>query len=124
MVFLIVDAHSGLITDVNPFMLHLLGTSREQIVNQALWQIGLLSDQLAQQAFLAQLQQDRQLSHDLAKLAAKDGRLRSIEWVSTLFQANGHEIIQCNIAILPTADKQKKTSFTWLPLSPRAMTLF
>ncbi len=94
---LIVDAHSGLITDVNPFMLHLLGTSREQIVNQALWQIGLLSDQLAQQAFLDQLQQDRQLSHDLVKLAAKDGRLRSIEWVSTLFQANGHEIIQCNI---------------------------
>src|SRR5437899_6730087 len=30
-------------------------------------------------------------------LAAKDGDPRYVEWVSTLFQANGHEVLQCNI---------------------------
>jgi PAS domain S-box-containing protein len=94
---LLVDAHSGLITDVNPFMMHSLGTSREQIVNQTLWQVGILPDQPTQQAFLDQLQQDRLHYHTIVKLIAKDGRPRYIEWVSTLFQANGHEVIQCNI---------------------------
>src|SRR5437899_1310345 len=30
-------------------------------------------------------------------LAAKDGDPRYVEWVSTLFQANEHEVLQCNI---------------------------
>jgi PAS domain S-box-containing protein len=95
---LIVDAHNGLITDVNPFMTHLLRTSREEIVNQTLWQVGLLPDQPTQQAFLDQLQQDRQLSHNIVKLVVKGGRSCYVEWMSTLLQANdGYEIIQCNI---------------------------
>src|SRR6202165_5844030 len=37
---LILDAHSGLIIDVNPFLVHLLDYSREDFIGKTLWDIG------------------------------------------------------------------------------------
>ena len=49
---LILDAASLKITDVNPFMMELLGYSRDEFVGKELWEIGLFSDKAAsQQAF-------------------------------------------------------------------------
>ena len=56
---LMVEPRSGLIMDVNPSFLRLLGSTHEQVVDRELWQVGLLPDQSAQQAFLRQVQQDR-----------------------------------------------------------------
>jgi PAS domain S-box-containing protein len=94
---LMVDPQSGLITDVNPFMIYLLGSTREQVVDRALWQVGLIPDQPTQQAFLRQLRQDRQLRSEMVALARKDGHPCYVEVVSTLFQANGHQMLQCNV---------------------------
>ena len=38
---LLLDAESGEITDVNPFMVELLGYSRDQCLGKKLWDIGL-----------------------------------------------------------------------------------
>jgi PAS domain S-box-containing protein len=94
---LMVDPHSGLITDANPSLLHLLGSTREQVVDRELWQVGLLPDQPTQQAFLRQVQQDRVLRYEMRELATTDGNSCYVEWVSTLFQANGHEVLQCTL---------------------------
>ncbi|TMC16404.1 MAG: PAS domain S-box protein [Chloroflexi bacterium] len=94
---LIVDPNSGLITNANPFIIHLLNKTREQIVQQELWQVGLLPDQPTQHAFLQRLQQDRLLRLEKVKIVTKDNSPCYIDWISTLFQANGHEVIQCNI---------------------------
>ena len=94
---LMIDPRSGLITDANPSFLHLLGSTREQVVDRELWQVGLLPDRPTQQAFLRQVQQDRLLRYEMMELATTGGDPCYIEWVSTLFQANGHEVLQCNI---------------------------
>jgi PAS domain S-box-containing protein len=94
---LLVDPHSGLITDANPFLLHLLGSTPEQIVDRELWQVGLLPDQPTQQAFLRQVQQERVLRYEMLEFATTAGDPCYVEWVSTLFQANGHQVLQCNI---------------------------
>ena len=94
---LMVDPQSGLITDANPSLLHLLGATREQVVDRELWQVGLLPEQPTQQAFLRQVQQDRVLRYEMRKLATTDGDPCYVEWVSILFQANGHEVLQCNL---------------------------
>ncbi len=65
----IVDPHSGLITDANPSLLRLLGSTHEQIVDQELW---LLPDQPTPQAFLRQIQQDRSLQYEMLELATTD----------------------------------------------------
>ena len=94
---LMVEPRSGLITDANPSFLHLWGSTREQVVDRELWQVGLLPDQPTQQAFLRQVQQDRVLRYEMQELATTGGDPRYVEWMSTLFQANGHEVLQCTI---------------------------
>src|SRR6266571_2127374 len=94
---LMVDPRSGLITDVNPSLLHLLGSTREQVVDRELWQVRLLPDQPTQQMFLRQVKHDRVLRYEMMELATTDGNPCYVEWVSTLFQVNEHEVLQCNI---------------------------
>jgi PAS domain S-box-containing protein len=94
---LIVDPSSALITDVNPSLLHLLNSTIEQVMGLELWQVGLLPDKQTQQAFLEQMQQDRLLRYEMLELPSTNGGPRYVEWVSTLFRANGHEVIQCNL---------------------------
>src|ERR1041385_3251426 len=49
---LILNAATLKITDVNPFMMELLGYSRDEFLGKELWEIGLFSDkQASQQAF-------------------------------------------------------------------------
>ena len=43
---LILDAGTGLITDVNPFLIELLEYSRAEFIGKALWEIGVLKDGL------------------------------------------------------------------------------
>jgi PAS domain S-box-containing protein len=94
---LMVDARSGLIMDANPSLLHLLGSTREQVVDRELWQVGLLPDQTTQQTYLRQVQQDKVLRYEMMELATTAGQPCYVEWVSTLFQAHGHEVLQCNL---------------------------
>src|SRR5450756_2399972 len=41
---LILDARTGLVTDVNPFLIKLLGYSREEFLGKALWELGLFKN--------------------------------------------------------------------------------
>ena len=53
---LILDARSGEIIDVNPFLLDLLDYPFESIIGLQLWEIGLFEDIAANQAAFAKLQ--------------------------------------------------------------------
>jgi len=94
---LIIDLHSGRIIDANPSLLRLLGSTYTQVVGQELWQAGLLNDRLAQQTFLQQMQHDRLLHREVIELVAADGAPCYVEWVSTLLQTGGDEVLQCNL---------------------------
>src|SRR3972149_1707108 len=41
---LILDAETGMITDVNPFLIKMLGYSREEFVEKKLWEVGAFKD--------------------------------------------------------------------------------
>ena len=41
---LILDAETGMIEDVNPFLINMLGYSREEFVEKRLWEIGPFKD--------------------------------------------------------------------------------
>ncbi len=41
---LILDAGTGMITDVNPFLIKLLGYSREEFLEKRLWEMGAFKD--------------------------------------------------------------------------------
>jgi PAS domain S-box-containing protein len=91
------DPDTGAIIDANPALTALLGVSRERLLGQELWQIGLFEDRERQRVFLQQVQEQQLLRYEALPIPTKDGQPRSIELVSTLYQANGHKVIQCHL---------------------------
>jgi PAS domain S-box-containing protein len=94
---LILDAASLRITDVNPFMMELLGYSRDEFLGRELWEIGLFSDKAASQQAFRELQMKGYLRFEDLPLQTTDGKLREVEFVSNVYQEDGHRVIQCNI---------------------------
>ena len=94
---LILDAETGVITDVNPFLTRMLGYSREELVGKKLWQVGTFQDiEASQQAFTA-LQRNEYIRYDDLPLRAKSGKLIDVEFVSNVYLAGKEKVIQCNI---------------------------
>src|SRR2546425_10898767 len=53
---LILDADSGQIVDVNPFLADMLGYAREELVGKEIWEIGVFKDVVASKADFVELQ--------------------------------------------------------------------
>jgi len=94
---LILDARTGAITDVNPFMVNMLGYSREEFVKKKLWEVGAFKDVKASKEAFEVLQKDEYIRYKDLPLKAKDGRLIQVEFVSNVYLAGGDKVIQCNI---------------------------
>src|SRR6186997_2282261 len=83
---LILDAASLKITDVNPFMMELLGYSRDEFLGRELWEIGLFSDKAASQQAFRELQMKGYLRYEDLPLQTTDGKLREVEFVSNVYE--------------------------------------
>jgi diguanylate cyclase (GGDEF)-like protein/PAS domain S-box-containing protein len=94
---LILDAETGMITDVNPFLINMLGYSREEFIQKRLWEVGAFKDVKASKAAFRALQEDKYIRYQDLPLRTKDGRLIQVEFVSNVYLAGGEKVIQCNI---------------------------
>lgn len=94
---LILNAETGAIKDVNPFLIKMLGYSREEFVEKKLWEVGAFKDiEASQQAFEA-LQKNEYIRYEDLPLRAKNGRLVDVEFVSNVYLVGDEKVIQCNI---------------------------
>lgn len=94
---LILNAVTLRITDVNPFMTELLGYSRDEFLGKELWEIGLFSDKEASQQAFRELQVKGYLRYEDLPLQSTAGKVRQVEFVSNVYEEDGHQVIQCNI---------------------------
>jgi diguanylate cyclase (GGDEF)-like protein/PAS domain S-box-containing protein len=94
---LILDAETGAITDVNPFLIEMLGYSREEFVEKKLWEVGAFKDVEASKEAFQALQKDEYIRYKDLPLRAKGGKLIQVEFVSNVYTAGGKKVIQCNI---------------------------
>ncbi len=94
---LIVDPTTNRIIDANPFMTHLLGYSRDQLIGKELFEIGLLKDEIASRQMFRKLKKNHEVRYENLPLKSKSGRHQEVEVVANLYQEDGHPIIQCNI---------------------------
>jgi diguanylate cyclase (GGDEF)-like protein/PAS domain S-box-containing protein len=94
---LILDAISGAITDVNPFLVHMLGYSREEFVEKKLWEVGAFKDIKASQEAFEALQKNEYIRYEDLPLRSKDGRFIEVEFVSNVYLVGSEKVIQCNI---------------------------
>jgi len=94
---LILDAETGMIVDVNPFLVELLGYSREELLGTKVWDLGFLKDVLANEGKFLELQQEEYVRYDDLALETRDGRRVEVEFVSNVYLVNDQKVIQCNI---------------------------
>jgi PAS domain S-box-containing protein len=105
---LILDAVTLKITDVNPFMTELLGYSHAEFLGKELWEIGLFGDKEASQAAFKELQRTGYLRYEDLPLQATNGKLRDVEFVSNVYEEDGHQVIQCNIREITDRKRAEK----------------
>lgn len=94
---LIVDAATGQIEDVNPFVLDLFGFSREEYIGKELWEVAAFKDSEASKSAFLELQNRGYIRYDNIPLHAKDGRSIDVEFVSNIYEVDQEKVIQCNI---------------------------
>ena len=94
---LILDAETGHISDVNPFLVEMLGYSREEFLGKKLWEIGPFKNVDATKAAFLELQDGGFVRYEDLPLETKDGRPIAVEFVCNVYRVNHHKVIQCNI---------------------------
>src|ERR1051326_7130822 len=117
---LILDAVTLKITDVNPFMTELLGYSHAEFLGKQLWEIGLFSDKEASQAAFKELQRTGYLRYEDLPLQATNGKLRDVEFVSNVYEEDGHQVIQCNIREITDRKRGEKERMLLLAVAQAA----
>jgi PAS domain S-box-containing protein/putative nucleotidyltransferase with HDIG domain len=94
---LILNAKTGSISDVNPYLIDMLGYSREEFVEKKLWEVGAFKDiEASRNSFLA-LQKNEFIRYENLPLRTKGGRLVQVEFVSNVYLVGDEKVIQCNI---------------------------
>ncbi len=92
---LILDAETGKIMDVNPFLVELLGYSQEQFIEKAIWEIGFFKDIVANQDKFSELQQREFVRYENLPLETADGRKINVEFISNVYLVADNKVIQC-----------------------------
>jgi PAS domain S-box-containing protein len=94
---LILDAETGKIVDVNPFLIDLLGFSHDQFIEKSIWEIGIFKDIIANHDKFLELKKNEYVRYNDLPLETKDGRIIHVEFVSNVYIADNQNVIQCNI---------------------------
>jgi PAS domain S-box-containing protein len=94
---LILDVETGRITDVNPFLVELLGFSHREFVGKTVGELSPFKDIESNKVMLARLQADGFVRYEDLPLKTKAGRSIAVEFVSNVYQEGDEKVIQCNI---------------------------
>ena len=106
---LILDAISGKIIDVNPFLIEMLSYSREDFLGKELWQLGFFRDVLESKAAFVELQKQGYIRYEDLPLKTRDGTVKQVEFVSNTYLVGGSPVIQCNIRDITASKGAQKT---------------
>jgi PAS domain S-box-containing protein len=94
---LILDGETGRISDVNPFLIELLGLTHAEMIGQTVGELTPFRNIESNLAMLVRLKQQGYGRYEAFLSKTKDSRRMAVEFVSNFYQADGKEMIQCNI---------------------------
>ena len=105
---LILDAETGKIVDVNPFLIEMLGYSQQQFIEKAIWEIGFFKDIVANKEKFAELQHTEFVRYENLPLETADGRKINVEFISNVYLSDQLKVIQCQIRDITKRKKQNQ----------------
>jgi two-component system CheB/CheR fusion protein len=94
---LLLDADTGKITNVNPYLVQLLGFSKEAFLEKTIWEIGLFKDIVANKDKFAELQAKELVEYNDLPLETIDKRKINVAFISNVYTVNKQKVIQCFI---------------------------
>jgi diguanylate cyclase (GGDEF)-like protein/PAS domain S-box-containing protein len=94
---LILDAETGQIADVNPFLIDMLGYSKNEFLGKRLWEIGAFIDARKSREAYKELQRNSYIRYEDLPLETRNGQRMEVEFVSNVYSVNNERVIQCNI---------------------------
>ncbi|MFH0784471.1 MAG: PAS domain S-box protein [Pseudomonadota bacterium] len=105
---LILDADTGKVVDVNPFLMQLLGYSYNEFRGKHIWEIGAFKDVAASKDAFKILQDNEYIRYEDLPLETRDGQLISVEFISNVYLVDHSKVIQCNIRDITAAKAERK----------------
>jgi len=94
---LLLDAGTGQITDVNPYLIEMLGYTYEEFLGKKLWAIGTFKNIAKSKAAFQELQKKEYIRYEHLPFETKDGKHIDVEFVSNVYLVDHKKVIQCNI---------------------------
>ncbi len=94
---LILDEDTGRITDINPFLMEMLGYTKKELLGKRPWDIGELKNAGLSRDSYVTLQKEGYIRYEDLPLETKDKRSVEVEFVSNSYYVNHKKVIQCNI---------------------------
>ncbi len=95
---LLIDFNTGMIIDVNPYLINLTGFSKNEFLKKHLWEIGVLKDVISSKDNFLELQKNEYIRYEDIPLLTTDGKKIDVEFVSNVYEVDGRKTIQCNIS--------------------------
>lgn len=106
---LILNAETGRIADVNPFLIDMLGYSKNELLEKRLWEIGAFIDVRKSREAYKELQRNNYIRYEDLPLETKNGQRMEVEFVSNVYLVNDERVIQCNIRDISQRKRLEKT---------------
>jgi PAS domain S-box-containing protein len=121
---LILDAETGMIVDVNPFLVEMLGFSHEQFLGKKIWEIGFFKDIVKNKINFLELQQKEYIRYEDLPLETADGRRIDVEFISNVYWVDHQKVIQCNIRDITERKQAEKGAMADLERSNKELEQF
>ena len=106
---LVLNADTGEITDINPFLTELLGITHREITGKKLCEIDLFKDIPESDILFNKLQNNKYFRHDNLRLKTAGGRVIPVELVGNTYSEDNTKMIQCNIRDICDCKKLEET---------------
>ncbi|MEI8340986.1 MAG: CHASE3 domain-containing protein, partial [Verrucomicrobiota bacterium] len=94
---LILDVETGMVVDVNPYLIELLGVTREGFLGKKVWELGFFKDIVANESNFKELKQKKYIRYEDMALEGHDGKRHEVEFISNVYLEDHQNVIQCNI---------------------------
>ena len=97
-----------MIVDVNPFLINMLGYSKEQFLTKHIWDIGTKENSKFSKQLFQELQDKEYVRYEDLPLEAVGGKLTHVEFVSNVYLVDNEKVIQCNIRDITQRNKKEQ----------------
>lgn len=94
---LLLDFDTGKITDINPFLINLLGYSKVDFLFKYFWDVNIFKNVMASRDNFLELQNKEYIRFEDLPLQTKDGKKIDVELISTVYDVDNRKTIQYNI---------------------------